>query len=176
MWDVSQCHAATQQVCRGRVSFKTHCTADRQRGTSTKHCCYAPHWLLWQPTGKTFPQWKRERKTEGRCRGREERGSKRRQTSGWEGEGTGLFLLVMYYFLSIRFKSIRKKASEIWGAIRGVHQRRGGELQASTQWYGSETWRHLHNSCQLLHNKPAFTHWWIDVREVDSTVWKLQKP
>lgn len=27
----------TQQVCRGRVSFKTHCAADRQRGTSTKH-------------------------------------------------------------------------------------------------------------------------------------------
>lgn len=37
LWDVSQCHAATQQVCRGRVSFKTHCAADRQRGTSTKH-------------------------------------------------------------------------------------------------------------------------------------------
>lgn len=33
----------------------------------------------------------------------------------------------------------RNKASEIWGAIRGEHQRRGGELQASTQWCGSET-------------------------------------
>lgn len=32
----------------------------------------------------------------------------------------------------------RNKASEIWGAIRGEFQWRG-ELQASTEWYGSET-------------------------------------
>lgn len=168
MWDVSQCHAATQQVCRGRVSFKTHCAADRQRGTSTKHCCYAPHWLLWQPTGKTFPQRekkkpkkdggrvqrkRREMRSERQKEKRGEEGQRRERKpqtdkkGGWEERREKkqiYFFLLMYYFWSICSNNTeschaRNKASEIWGVIRREHQRKGGELLARRQGCGCGT-------------------------------------
>lgn len=152
MRDVSQCHAATQQVCRGWVSFKTHCTADRQRGTSTKHYCYAPHWLPWHPTGKTFPQrggkegWRgcTEREERGKVEDGKGREAKRVRSERWTRTRTEekdpfsfidiLFLVYMLHPHRVKddnLHNMQETRREIW-VIRGewVENSRQGHKDA----------------------------------------------
>lgn len=127
----------------------------------------SPHWVLWQPTGKTFPQREREKKRDGERvqrkrremqserqiekRGEEgQRRERKTQTDkkgGWEERRQKkqiYFFLLMYYFWSIcsnntESRHARNKASEIWGVIRREHPRKGGELLARTQRWGCGT-------------------------------------